>query len=283
MSTYRVLVTSKVTITKTFYTDGVLADPDGAGAVTVTAKKLDGTQMQQGPATKVSTGVYTFLLNASAVLDHWTLEWSGTFAGAIVVQRDFVEHVGGFLFGLAEAVSYNRFSPTKYTAAELADVRLEVEQECELICRRAFVPRYARYTLPSRGTSFLTTPDSELRTLRSVSVLDVAWDTDAVEDVSLRSSGELYLPFDTWPAEDITVEYEHGWDYPPERIRTAAMKRLKTLLEAPRSGVPSNAASYTTQDGSTYRLSNPGPRRTGFADIDGAYQAYSRGRRAVFA
>lgn len=286
MSLVRVLKTSKVTLTHTFYADG--AATDASGNVTVTVKRLDGAAVESGTATKPggTTGVYTWSLLASADLDVWTVDWSGSIGGATIVARDQAEHVGEFLFGLAEVAAEYNLPAATYPAAMLAEKRIDVEQECERICRQAFVPRFERETLSGNDSPRLTVKHPLLRALRAVLVDGVAWSAPDVAAVALSEHGVLTRPAGAiWPAGsgNIVVEYEHGWDYPPETIREAGMLRLRSKLTRPKSGVPDRTSSFTTPEGSVYRLTLPGPESTGIPDVDGAYQAYARKRRSVVA
>lgn len=286
MTLVRVLQTSTTTITRTFTVDRVLTD--AAGAVTVTVKRLDGTSVVSGTATRASLGTYTYALPASAVLDAWTVDWSGSIGGVTVVTRDQVEVVGGFLFGLDEATTELKLQGVATVTTQiLAAKRNEVEQECELrICRRAFVPRYAREVLDPTLSERLPLANSEPRTVRSVTVDGVAWTPTQLATIKRVSSGVLVLPDGVlWVSQPggIVVEYEHGLDFPPEEIRSAAITRLQSKLNLRSSGIPSRAQSFAPGDGGTYRLVLPDKESTGLPDVDAAYKRYARYRRAVVA
>jgi hypothetical protein len=279
MSLIRILVTTEVTLTHTFYVDEV--PTDASGAVTATLKRLDGTTVTSGTATHPGpTGVYMFAVPEQATVDTLTLDWSGTLAGAVVSVRDHVEVVGGFLFGLAEARAAHPgiANTTAYPSSLLAEKRLEVEQECERICRLAFVPRFARVTLSGDGTDWLPTPDSELRVLRAVSVDGTAWSAPDVAAVNVLKYGALKRPIGAvWPVGDsnIIVEYEHGFDYPPSDLTEAAILRLRSRIAMPLSGIPDRATSFTVTEGGTFRLSVPNRDRTGIPDVDAVYEGYA--------
>lgn len=281
MTLIRALVTSRQTITQRFYSDGNLVNAD-SGPVTVTVKKLDGTVVQSSSASNTGTGIYTYGLNASAVVDTWTVDWSGLFAGATVVQRDYVEHVGGFLFGLREVINRQGISTDRYSMEDIAQFRIYVEQTCEQICRRAFVTRHAYEVIPGTNTTFLRTANTDLKTLRAAKIGSTVLTSPELAAVQLRPYGSLVRAA-IWPTGlDVTVEYEHGWTTPPEPIRQAAMIHLKSVLTEPRMAVPLQATSYTTADAS-YRLVVPDQESTGIPVVDGVYQKYRYGRAAVFA
>jgi hypothetical protein len=273
----RVQTTVKVTQSHTFRIDGQLQD--AGGAVTATVKRLDGTAVVAGSANRDSQGVYSFALIPSAVPDTWTLDWSGSFAGATVIVRDIVEIVGDFLFGIDEVRTEFNLA-AKYTLGTLITKRIEVEQECEDICRRAFVPRFKRRLIDGSGTPEIIVPDLYLRTVRAASTAPYAGQTMTALDaaslaalaaephgVIIRDDGQV------WPLghRNVIVEYEHGEDYPPETIRTGAKLRLNSMKDRATSGIPQRAVQFTTTDGGIYRLSQPGRDTTGVPEVDAYY------------
>lgn len=280
----RILVTAQVTLTKTFTVDETLTD--AAGAVTVTATHGDGTTVVGSPftATHTTTGTYTMVLPGQTTLDRITLTWTGTVAGAVVSQVDHVEIVGGFLFNLSDARTNYNLPAQKYPTAVLAAARTRVEIEAERICRQAFVPRYRRAVCSGNGSTTLRVPDNIVRSVRTVTVAGVALAGADLTAVGWSDSGTLTRAA-TWPTgvRNIVVEYEHGWDEPPPDLSDAAMSRLRTILVRPGSGVPARAQSYTTSDGSSFRLSSADRRHTGDMDVDATYERWTRAARAVVA
>jgi hypothetical protein len=284
MSLVRMMVTSKVTVTHVFKADEV--PTDAAGNVTATVLRLDGTSVASGTATHGAAGSGAYSWDVTrAVLDSLTLDFSGSVGGSTVTARDYVEVVGGFLFDLGDARS-DLGIPASVTSAKLAQKRIEVEQECERICRRAFVPRFAREVLSGNGTERLALKNTEIRTIRSVIVNGTAVTGTDLAAINYSDSGVLTRPDGVlWPAgvKNVVVEVEHGWDYPPEDLRDAAMLRLRSMLPRARSGVPDRATSFVNDNGATYRLSLPTKDTTGIPDVDGTYAKYARARRAVVA
>lgn len=264
MALTRVLRTAPVTLSHTFRVDET---PTSAGAVTVAVKRLDGTAVASGAATPGGTGQYTYDLVGQAQLDTLTVDWSGSLG----TERDLVEVVGGYLFDLVEA--RNQPPPldaTKYPTATLRAKRVEVEVECERICGVAFVPRYERVVLDGSGQGSLLLPRIEIRAVRSVTIggaLTTAVDFDP--------AGVLYLAGGaSWPAgrRNVLVEYEHGYDAPPEDLKMAAMLRLRSRLTMTSSGVPDRAITWTAAEGGTYRIALPSKAKTGVPDVDAAYE-----------
>jgi hypothetical protein len=283
MSRVRILATTLVTLSHTFTADEL--PTDAAGAVTATVKRLDATAVASGTASHDGVGIYSYPVTR-AVLDTLTVDWSGTVGGSAVTVRDIVEVCGGFLFGLAEARDELKLSLAAWPTAKLAAKRLEVEQECERICRQAFVPRFAREALSGNGTEWLATSNTMLRTLRAVTVDGVVWSAPDVAALGLSDSGTLTRPGGmTWPSgvRNVVVEYEHGLDTPPTEISDAGILRLRSMLSRPKSGIPDRTASYTDPAGGVYRLSLPTRDTTGIPDVDGPYLRYTRARRAVVA
>jgi hypothetical protein len=277
MALTRILRTTKVTVTRTFYADEAPINAD-SGNVTATLKRLDGTLVNTATAGHPGpVGEYTYPVPASAVLDAFRLEWSGLFGGVTITVYDYVEVVGGFLFGLAEARNRHRGlnDTNRYTTDILAEKRTEIEQEFENICGQAWVPRFARFALSGRGYEQLATPVTMLRTLRAVTIGGVAFTQTELDAVSLTDSGILRRPTGSmWPAgyRNVIVEVEHGNDYPPLPISEAGILRLRSRLSTTTTEIPDRAISYSVAEGGTYRLSTPGRQRTGIPEIDGVLE-----------
>src|SRR5882757_460012 len=282
MALLRMLVTTLQTVSHTFYADG---DPvDAGGAVTVAVKRLDGTAVASGTATHASVGTYTWPVT-SAVLDTLTVDWTGSVGVSTVTVRDIVEVVGDFFFGLAE-VRDELGLPATITDAKLAARRIQVEQECERICRQAFVPRFAREVFSGNDLQRIGLYWPRTRAIRAVSVTGTAWTAPQIAELGFSDAGVLRRPVGaTWPAgqRNIVVEYEHGLDLPPQDIHDASMLRLRSLLPRARSGVPDRTTSFTDPGGAVYRLSLPTATATGVPDVDGAYAKWPGPRRIVTA
>lgn len=281
MTLVRVLRTSQVVLSHTFYVDETATD--ATGAVTYSVKRLDGTVVTSGTASgPVPTGVYAITVPAQSQVDTLTVDWTGLIAGTTITARDIVEVVGGFIFGLAEARAQPPvLDAVKYTTARLAQKRIGVEQECEEICGQAFVPRFARasftvggYNNPSGVVYTLRLPHVGVRALRSIRLDGV---TQTLTGIAVSPAG--IVSGGAWvggvSGSAILVEYEHGWDYPPEDLKDAAMLRLRSRLSQGDTGVPQRALSFSVADGGVYRLSTPSGKKTGIPDVDGVYERYT--------
>ena len=282
---FRALVTTRLIVSHTFVVDGVVID--AAGAVTGTVKRLDGTAVPGSPITAShgTTGKYSVDLPASALLDTWTLDWAGSVAGSDVIVRDYVEHVGGFLFDIGAAreahkSQANPWNTGRYSNDLLVAKRIAVEQEAEAIAHAAFVPRFARFALDGTGTDEIVTPDMNLRAVRGIkvaerygqpygdlSVGELAAVAPLESGVLARDDGSV------WPLgrRNVIVEYEYGKDYTPPEVTDASVMRLRYMVSATRTSIPDRAISYTLAEGGVYRMAQAGKRSTGSPDIDAAY------------
>jgi hypothetical protein len=273
----RVQQTVQETLSKTFYSDGGITDP---GTVAVAIKRLDGTSITSGTASGTGAGPRTFVLPAQANLDALIVSWTATIGGAPTVLSDVVEIVGGFVFGIGEAIAELHLDTSKYPPATIAAKRISVEQELEGIRRQAVVPRFARFLLNGSGTCELVVPDMQLRAIRAASVAPMAGaamlalTSAELAAVAPQASGVLIRDDGgIWPQghNNVLVEYEYGLDMPPANLHDMTLRRLQWYLSALASGVPDRAVSYTVADGGVYRLSAAGTRSTGIPDVDAAY------------
>lgn len=290
MSVIRVVRTAAATLTRSIYVDET--PTDAGGVVTVSVTRLDGTVVASGTATDAAgTGNYSFILpggptgptSATWQVDHLDVAWTGTFGGAVVTLTDRVEVVGGFFFGLAEARASDKSlaSEATYPTAMLADKRIEVEQEADRIMGWSWVPRFERVVLTGTGCDTLILPRQAVRALRSVKTRatpDAAY--TAVADLTkvTVSPGGVIRRYDGghFPNHygSTVVELEHGHDRPAEDLKDAAMYRMRSRLNLSRSGPPDRVNSYTTPDGSVYRLNVPSRGKTGISEVDSVYQDY---------
>lgn len=288
----RVLRTSASVLSHTFEVGETPID--STGPVTVTVTNPLGTAVATGAATHSGTGTYTYALPPQATLTVLTVAWAATINGAAVLETDTVEVVGGYLFTLSEgrASDASLKDRDKYPTTDLDAKRLEVEEECERICDRAFVPRYARVVVDGSGSSDLVLPHPDpdrtaahVRTIRSVSMAQrsggtpVAFTADELAALIVRNDNTITRTDRLFFAEgygNVVVEYEYGLDAPPLELKRAGMARLRSLLNANKTGIPDRASSFTAGDGGTYRLDMPGPWKTGIPAIDAVYSRYSR-------
>lgn len=274
--------------------DGELSDPSPATA-TVTVTTAAGTAVVTGAtATHVEAGVFTATLTAAqtAQLDELTAVWT---LGDTTTRTTVHEIVGGFYFTAALARDVERTllaDRTKYPDPLVQSTRLEVEDECEYICDRAFVPRYTRVVLNGTGADYLILPRGDIRTVRSVHVLDVAGSSSSTAFTADELAALVWQPGTPLDGGDpmirrgdagwfapgrgnVVVEFEYGLDQPPADLQRATIRRLRSRLTTEASGIPDRATSFSVTNGGTYQLANPGPYSTGIPDVDAVYQRYS--------
>jgi hypothetical protein len=292
MSTVRVLRTAKTTLTRVFYLDEVPTSANGAVSVRITRE--DGTLVQAGDASGPDVDdAYSFTFNGSDTLDRLNVSWTMTLGGdPMILDQDSIEVVGGFYFGLAEARKIDSVfaNATRYPTADVIDVRLQTESECERICRQAFVPRFERETLDGHpNVRHLRLRWPNLRKVRALSVNGVPWTDDRLALVGadrlgiIRPGNDWYWWFgggygSVWPwgVGNIVVEYEHGLDRPPAEIVQAAKLRWKSLMfeRKSRSPLPDRSERLQTSEVGTISIASPGLWTTGIASVDAVYQGY---------
>ena len=295
MAATRVLKTSAATLAHTFE---VGEEPtDSTTTVTVAVTDANGTAVTSGDATSAGedTGTYTFPLPGQASLARLSVAWSATIAGSAVVQTDVVEIVGGYFFTLTQGRGSDSSltDPAKYPTADLTLKRSEVEEECEAICDRAFVRRYARVLLDGTGESdlILKHPDPErsiahVRSIRSVKMAPradetfVAFDAGELAALQVSDDGTLRrvdgVPF-TRGYGNVVVEFEYGLDGPPAELVQACLTRFRSRLNLNKTAIPDRATSFTVAEGlGSYRLDMPGAWKTGLPMVDAVYARYSR-------
>lgn len=252
-----------------------------AGTVTATLTRASGTVIASGRATSAGdeAGDYTCTLSASeaATLDTITVTW--TDGGDSSTHTTTVEVAGGFLFSLRQARNFHTSlaDEGKLSDVDLVAARLAVEWECEQICGRAFVPRARRVTLTGDGTRRLHLPDPEIRTVVSASIDGTALTAGELAELTIGDDWVDRPAGDVWDwDEDIVIAYTHGWPAPPPELRDASMLRLRAAVNAPTSGIPLRARSFTDANGVGYELNRATSRRTGIDEVDGVYLRYSR-------
>lgn len=283
----RVLRTAAATIEHTFVVGET--PTDSSTTVTVAVTDANGTAVQSGDATSAGagTGRYTVALTPQALLGLLTVTWTATIAAAVVAEVDEVEIVGGRLFTVAEGRASDPIlsSTGKYTTEALTVALLETEQELEEITDRSFFPRYRREVLDGTGTGELLLPGNDLRAVRAVRVaprLDGTFTAFTAAELAalaitpdntlLRADGAAW----TEGRRNVVVEYEVGLARPPADLVRAAKNRFRSWCNVTRSGVPDRALSYTTAEGTSYRLDQPGAYKTGIPDVDAVYGRYSK-------
>lgn len=273
----RVLKNTPATLSEGFYEDGVISDP---GTVTVTVTRADGTVVATGAATGgigAAARTYTLSTVVTATLDTLTISWVSSGLGTLTST---VEVVGGFLFTIAEARAITPLdNVTDYSTADIAAIRITVEQAIEQACGCAFVPRYSLERYSGDGSQSLQLKHPLPSSVRSATIAGSALTSPQLADLTLSASGELWssMVWWAWGRSNIQVGYEHGYGDPPAEIRRAALQLAKEWLVGRSSPLDERATTFSATDGGTYGLvvAGRGGSEFGLPDVDAAVARYS--------
>lgn len=273
----RIVVNRSATLYKTFYSNGVAADPTGTPTVTIT-RQSDGTAVTAGAVTdETAAGTWSITIPATSntLLDTLTVNWTATVNSTPQEHIETVEVAGGTYFTLSEL---RAVYPGSVTDAEAVDMRTTVEQAIEHACDVAFVPRYTLERLNGTGgATLLLRP--HVRAIRSVTVDGAAFTASDLLAMSLGVTGTVYSAARTWAAgsSNILIGYEHGHTEPPAEIKDAALMLAKMRLIGRRSPIDDRAVTFSSNEGGTYSLAVPGRNGSyfGHPDIDAVIARYS--------
>lgn len=290
----RILPGVAATLEVTF-TDGTGEPAAATGPVTVAVTRADGTTaLASTGATQATTGWdaaarYTVTLPAAAnlALDELTATWTDTGDGSTVTTT--VAVVGGIYctIGTVRRSDASLNDAAKYPDVEVRRARLQVETEFERVCRRAFVPRFAVERLDGTGSTALPLAWGDGRRVRWVREYDSdgsierTFTPPELAAIRLGEDGvALRVDRFVWPKgrRNIEIAYEHGLDVVPDDVHRAALVRIRTVLNANRSGVPDRAVTFTSEGGGTFSIATPGMRGsiTGIPDVDVVLDAWRR-------
>lgn len=296
--TIRIARTAPATLDHTFVVGETPTDPTG-GTATVEITAADGTTVVAATGgTHDTDGRFTYALPGQANLNLLYADWTATFSGSEVVDRDVIEIVGGRLFTLKDARDSDDLlaDTAKYPLSRLEDARLEVEQELEQICDRAFFPSYRRAVLDGTGTSTILLTDADfagkgrsmgdIRRIRAASVAPrygqtpVALTADQLAACAITADGQLRrTDGNAWTegVGNVFVDIEYGLDRPAADLVRAAFTRFRTVLNIAKSAIPDRASSFQlAAGGGSYRLDLPDTYKTGIPSVDAVYGRYSR-------
>jgi hypothetical protein len=139
--------------------------------------------------------------------------------------------------------------------------------------------------LDGTGTGELLLPGHDIRAIRAVRVAPrfgetfVALSADQLAALAVTDDGTVIrTDRAVWTEgrRNVIVEYEVGLNRPPADLLRAAKTRFRAWTNVTRSGVPDRALSYTTAQGTSYRLDQPGAFKTGIPEVDAIYGRYSK-------
>jgi hypothetical protein len=281
----RILVNTAATLTSYKYDQyGEVANP---GTTTVTITRADDTVVTTA-ATATEDPTTRQLSIAYAAADNTQLDWLKavwTDSGDSSTWTTYHEVVGGFYATVAEIRQRDpNITTEKYNATTIRAVMQEIEWAFELECGRAFVPRYGRARLSGSAGARIMLPDVDIRSLRGVrdySDYDTYTSFTVAElaAVDWYPSGALTrIDGGYWYAGsgNYIVEYEHGMDRPPPDVKAAAIRWLRSVLNANKTGIPDRATTFSVESGGSYSLLTPGRNGsvTGIPDVDLVIERY---------
>jgi hypothetical protein len=266
------------TIHATFTQDGVATDPTPDSATVTLTRLSTGEELGPYDAYDQGEGAFSHTLSPtdSALLDTFTASWTVTYDGYEQAVETTVEVVGGFHFSIAEARATAPLdNTTKYSTARIVAVRGLVEEALEDACGCAFVPRYAHETLSGSGSASLLLRPLISR-VRSATVDGTAFSDSDITSLSIGLTGTVYSAARAWSSgsNKVVVGYEHGYGYPPARVKHAALMLAKRwLIDGP---VDDRATGFSNETG-TYQLVTPGVRGAMFdvPEVNATVQQYS--------
>jgi len=271
----RVIRGRSLTLSKTFYEDGVATDPDSPPTVAIT--RSDGTTVTAGAVVdETPAGTWSVTVQAAdnLLLDTLTADWTGVVNGVAQEYVDYVEVAGDVLFSIADARALKPLdNATQYPLADVIAMRTTVEEALEDACGVAFVPRYRLETVDGPGsTSLLLRPRTTL--IRSATVGTTTLSAGDLADLRYSPTGLVSGYNWTCGSSNITVGYEHGWVTPPERMKRAALMLTKAWLVS--GPVDDRAATFSSAEGGTYGMVVPGRNgsRFGVPEVDATCDQY---------
>ena len=243
-----------------------VAQADGTAVVTgVSASLVSGT-----------TGTYSYTLSAAnnATLNRLTLTWKD---GGSTRSTRYVDVVGGFYFTIAELRARKGLeSEAKFSTERLIATRDRIQSIIERDNGVAYVPRYKRVRVDGSGKTNLLLPHPVLRSVRSVRTY-----SDATTYTSFSAAQIAAIPQNTigmaertdgsiWTCgkQNLLVEYEHGYDNPPDDLKQAALDAAQYFIFGDTATMSPRALDVVGEWG-TVRYSTPGADRpTGIPDVD---------------
>lgn len=263
---HKILRSTGATLSVTFYLDGEVADP---GVVTVTVTKADGTEIATNAATS-GTGATprTFTIPPQDKLNHLTAVWSGTVGGVAAKITTEAEIVGDFIFGVAQARSFDGSKlsdATKYPTDVLTDARDRITDNLETLTGVSWVPRFAREEHDGDGTNTLLVSKYRPTEVLFASIDGAALTAADLADLKVYRDGRIKRKSGTWSG-DVVIEYVHGFASLKDGVDYAALRWLTHQIVG--SNIPRTAIQQIDSLG-TFRMATPGEKYpTGIPEVD---------------
>ena len=266
-----------------------VVDPDSGGALTPTTvtlkiRNVNGSIVfdsaageQEAASLDDATASCEVPATALDKLGSYAAEWTCGLEGddSLTLLED-IELVGGHLFTIAQLRKDDSSEFATRSDADLAQVRIAVEQVIEDAAMVACVPRGRHAVVDGSGKRHLVLPDLEVRRVVAVQVNGVAWDPEQIAELTVADD-RVYLPAGrTWPAgiRNITLDYEHGRDRAPQYLSRQGIKLAKEYLSA--GDIDGRATAQQVGD-QMFRLTIAGrDGTTGLPEVDAAIAQFGR-------
>jgi hypothetical protein len=274
---------SSATVQETFTSGTTLTDLDGGvGAVpVVTITRPDGTTIASGTVTRVSTGLFQFVLAGQPNPTELAVTWTGTIGGQPQTRAGTIEILGAQLFTVAEFRAWRVpggtpfKDPVTYPDSDIHRARAEVLEEFTQILGYSPVPRFHREIHSVRGWDQVLLNEKEATRVLSVTVSGVA---QVAANFYIGPGGTLTpvtaYQAGSWPAYgygNVVVEYVAGLPRVPGRGRHAAMLMAGAALN-PAGFSTAQTVSMPTGETYTYEPTETGrggfQRHTGVRELD---------------
>lgn len=261
-----------------------IINPSEVEVVTDAAATEDPSPPEEGTA----RWTYDFVAAEDAALGDWTIHWTATVNGEALSSDET------FTVGLAQAVYFTEAEArafrsgklageTKYPTADIEAAREEIEEFIEKIVGYACVPRTRTVTLDGDATAEIFLPDIRVTSITSVTVDEVAYDSDSLADLQITDYGSLRrktLGTFALGWGNVEVTYVHGLAECPGPIKRAALIMLYNRLVG--SDVSDRAQSFTNESGTLqYSTPNGMQRPTGIPEVDSILWKYSDHRVSI--
>lgn len=273
--------------------DGVLVA--ATGSVSVVVKDVDDVSVASGTASASdTTGVYTYSLptGVTGSLGSYVATATATVSGSTVTLPYHVEVVGSYLFEIHELRERDRAleNESNFPAEMIRRAREDATAVIERSAQVSFARRVSRVILSGDGSSTLLLPDVEVASILGCVVYDEASGVDVgdevtgseLEDLEVNPATGVVTRTDgqAFPvgSNNVLIDYEHGYEYVPARIKTAAMILAEESIVP--SGTPARATSQSTDLGD-FRISVANVdygRDTGIPEVDAAIALFGRRR-----
>ena len=275
--------TGPTTLTKTWYQDGVAADP---GTMTVGAVDAvtGATIIASSTAVDTDNGDGTFAHALPVQSEVRLIDFTWTVGSES--QTDRIEVVGGWLFPIAELQAFHNSDLSSYSVAELVKIRDGITDEFEEICGVSFVPRYRFEKHSGQGGYALQLNRPRIQEVLSMTISGTSKTASnyVPDEVApfIHATTDWFAPATRSQPLNVEVAYRHGFETVPGDIRRAALvaahERAKKDITG--AGVPYTASSWNDGTGQyvSFGANSSTMRWYGIPEVDGVLRRFRRGK-----